>query len=285
MARDAELPVGRLVAVVAAQCPLETDELVLERVLAATASLADRYSAAEHRAGALDALAAAAVAQLATSPAALVWVRCLASTARQPQHLDVLAELLDGERQVPGLVIDVELRWLLVARLAAHGRAGRAQIDATLELDPTDAGRRRATACLAAQPTAAAKADTWTAAMEDSTLSRATLFAALGGFSAGHFGAGGFHAGGRDQESLTRPYIASYLEAIPRVWEQRDYEMARVITEGLFPHEPGDGQTVEAVERVIARPDLPVNCRRILMEGRDALVRACAARAADRAPA
>jgi aminopeptidase N len=283
MTRDAELPVSRLAATVAAQCPLEPDQLVLERVLAAAASMADHYTADEHRAGTLSLLADTALDQLArTSPAPLIWARCLATTARQARHLDVIAAVLGGERAVPGLTVDVELRWLLLARLVTHGRAGPAQVDAALELDPTDQGRRRATACLAAQPTASAKAKTWAAAMQDSSLPRATLLAALAGFTTGHFAGGGFHAGGRDQAALTDPYVAPYLEALPRVWKERDYEIARVITDGLFPREPADQHTVAAVEDAIAQPAVPLNCRRSLMEGRDGLVRAAAARAADR---
>jgi aminopeptidase N len=155
---------------------------------------------------------------------------------------------------------------------------------ATLEVDPTDAGQRRADACLTARPSREAKAEAWAAAVEGSSLGRARLQAALGGFTAGLFSAGGFHAGGRDQVTLTSPYVAAYLKAVPAIWTEREYEVARVITEGLFPDEPADAATIASVERLIDGGELQVNCRRILMEGRDGLVRARTARAADAGP-
>jgi aminopeptidase N len=176
--------------------------------------------------------------------------------------------------------VDVELRWLILARLATQGRAGAAEVMAALELDPTDAGERRADACLSARPSHQAKAEAW-AAVQHSSLPRARLQATLGGFPAGLFSGGGFHAGGRDQVALTEPYVAAYLKAVPDIWAEREYEVARVITEGLFPHEPADAATAASVERLIDGGDLQMNCRRILMEGRDGLVRVCAARAAD----
>ncbi|MEO8899188.1 MAG: aminopeptidase N [Candidatus Dormibacter sp.] len=281
MTRDAELRAGAFVAAVAAQTLLETNELVLERLLAAAVAVAERHTADEHRATALASLATAALARLPTTPAPLVWARCLASTARDKVGLDTLQSLLDGELEIAGLDVDVELRWLLLARLATQGRAGAAEILATLDLDPTDAGERRADACLAARPSAQAKAETWAAAVQRSSLSRARLQAALSGFTAGLFNAGGFHAGGRDQVALTMPYVDAYLKAVPEVWRVREYEIARVITDGLFPAEPADAATIASVERLIDGADLQVNCRRILMEGRDGLVRARAARAAD----
>ena len=57
--------------------------------------------------------------------------------------------------------MDAELRWAILRRLAATGRAGDAEIDAELRRDATDAGRRHAAACRAAIPDAAHKAAAW----------------------------------------------------------------------------------------------------------------------------
>ena len=43
--------------------------------------------------------------------------------------LDLVAGLLDGTAHVPGLVVDTDLRWSLLGRLVAMGRAGEAEID------------------------------------------------------------------------------------------------------------------------------------------------------------
>lgn len=281
MVRDAQLPAGEFVAAVATQSALESDDLLLERILALAVGVADRFSGDRRRPAALTGLASVAAAQLNSTRTPLLWARCLAATARDDAHLDLLQGLVAGDLAFPGLDVDVELRWMLLARLAAAGRAGASEIEAALELDPTDAGHRRAIACLAARPLEVAKTQAWAEAIEGGSLSRARLAAALSGFASGLFAAGGFSAGGRDQAALTHPYATRYLRVIRTVWETRDYEMARVITEGLFPHEPVDVPTVRAVEELIDGPNLALNCRRILMEGRDSLVRAGAARLAD----
>ncbi len=54
-----------------------------------------------------------------------------------PDQLDFVADLLAGSAALPGLAIDTELRWALLRRLAATGRAGDAEIDAELRRDPT----------------------------------------------------------------------------------------------------------------------------------------------------
>src|SRR6202034_3482216 len=59
----------------------------------------------------------------------LAWAQLLGWTATTPDQLDLLAGLLDGSQLIDGLAIDTELRWRLLQRLAAVGRAGDAQID------------------------------------------------------------------------------------------------------------------------------------------------------------
>lgn len=85
----------------------------------------------------------------------------LSWTAVTPEQLDTLAGLLDGSVWIEGLTVDAELRWALLQRLAATGRAGDAEIDAELDRDSTDEGRRLALACRAAIPDDAHKAEAW----------------------------------------------------------------------------------------------------------------------------
>ena len=281
MTRGAELDAASFVSSVVAQAASETNDLVLERVLAAAVAVAERLTSAANHRPALAVLANLAADQLSRSRSPLIWARCLAASARESEQLALLERMLTGGHEVRGLDVDDDLRWLALARLATEGRAGPVEIDAQLERDPTDSGQRRAAACLTARPAADAKDEAWSMAFDDRPLSRAHLATALGGFTAGLFTAGGFHAGGRDQAALTGPFVDRVLEAVPSVWAERDYEVARVITDSLFPHEPADGPTIAAVEAVIARPGLPVTARRALLEGRDALVRARDARAVD----
>ena len=91
----------------------------------------------------------------------LAWAQMLGWTATAPDQLDLLAGLLDGSEVIEGLAIDTELRWRLLRRLAAMGRAGDAQIDAELTRDHTNAGQRHAAACRASVPDAEHKAAAW----------------------------------------------------------------------------------------------------------------------------
>ena len=100
----------------------------------------------------------------------LAWAQLLGWTAVTPDQLDLLAGLLDGSAAIPGLAIDTDLRWTLLARLAATGRAGDAEIDAELARDETDAGQRHAAACRAAIPDAEHKAAAWVLLAESEDL-------------------------------------------------------------------------------------------------------------------
>ena len=90
--------------------------------------------------------------------------------------------LLDGSAYMDGLIVDTELRWRLLHRLASRGAAGPAEIDAELRRDATDAGERRAATCRAAIPEAAAKEAAWQAIVSG-TLPNATFRATLNGFA------------------------------------------------------------------------------------------------------
>ena len=109
-------------------------------------------------------------------------LQAFASLATSPGDLALLAGLLDGSAQLDGLVVDTELRWRLLHRLASQGAAGPAEIDAELRRDATDAGQRRAATCRAAIPEAAAKEAAW-AAIVSGTLPNAMFRATLNGFA------------------------------------------------------------------------------------------------------
>src|SRR5215470_5923623 len=53
----------------------------------------------------------------------LAWAQLFGWTATTPGQLDLLAGLLDRSSVLPGLVMDTELRWALLQRLCAVGRA------------------------------------------------------------------------------------------------------------------------------------------------------------------
>ncbi|HEX3605385.1 MAG TPA: aminopeptidase N [Candidatus Dormibacteraeota bacterium] len=271
MTRDAELPASRWVVLVTEHAAAEDDIGTMQRLLGQAELAADLYADPHHRGALRERLATRAEAALdAAEPGSdvqLAWARTLISTAAG-ERLAFVRALLDGTTQIAGLVVDTDLRWHIVATLAAAGAAGRELVDAELERDPSDIGRRRAAGALASIPDPAAKREAWERVTTDRELPLATLGAIMGGF----------HRPG--QEELLRPYIDPYVELLPEIWRDRATEEAMALTGGLYPTWIVDQSVVAAADRALAL-GLPATADRILAENRDRTLRAMRARAAD----
>jgi aminopeptidase N len=87
----------------------------------------------------------------------LAFTRAFVLSACSADHLDIVQGLLDGSQAWPGLVVDTDLRWFMLQRLAAHDRIDEARIDAELASDDTAAGRRQAAVARASRPTMQAR--------------------------------------------------------------------------------------------------------------------------------
>jgi aminopeptidase N len=172
-----------------------------------------------------------------------------------------------ADRIPPGLVVDTELRWLVLRRLAALGRAEVDRLDAELRADATAAGQRQHAAALAARPLAAAKEQAFAVLTEQAELSNDLARAVAGGFWQ------------HGQEDLLRPWAARYFAALPGIWASRGPAVALQITRLLYP-QLDEPETLTRTDDVLADPDLPAGCRRILLERRDEIARALRARAA-----
>jgi aminopeptidase N len=228
MVQEAELSVPAFVRLVAAGMAQEPS-ISMVQTLHGTAArmlrvMADPLWVPEGR----KQLAAEAVRLLhAAQPGSdhqLAWAQLLGSTATRPGELDLLVALRDGSTEVPGLAVDTELRWTLLARLAVAGRAGDAEIDAELKRDPTDAGKRHAAACRAAIPDAAHKAAAWALLAESDKLGVQGALAVADGLLQ------------PEHADLLAPYAHRYLEVLPRIWSSRDEHFRRVLGQVLFPY-------------------------------------------------
>ena len=274
MVRDAELATRRWVGLVVAHAPGEADDATLSRLVTQAASAADIFGDPANRPAARAALAAMARSGLDSaepgSDRQLIWARLLVSVTDGPDWEAFARGLLDGTVEVAGLEVDTDLRWHVVAALAAAGADQDAvTVRAELDRDPTDIGERRAAAALASRPLAEAKQEAWQR-LTGEELPLALLRAVAGGFRQHH------------QEPLLAPYVEPYLAALPGWWEERRPEEALALAGGLFPGTVVDSSTVAAVAAVLTEGSSPGPVRRILLEGRDGLERALRARAADR---
>jgi aminopeptidase N len=90
---------------------------------------------------------------------------------------------------------------------------------------------------------------------------------------------GGFQQPG--QRDILEPYRERYFDALEGVWATRELEVALGFTNGLYPRVVIEEQTVAATDRYMQakRPAAPL--RRMLVEGRDDVLRALRARAKD----
>ena len=202
----------------------------------------------------------------------LAYVRAFASVALSQADLALLSGLLSGTKQIEGLRVDTELRWTLLRRLVSRGACGDADIDAELARDATDAGERHAATCRAAIPSPANKRDTWETLISGK-LTIAMFRAVLAGFA------------DPDQQDLTAPYCPDYFAVIGDVWQDWSSAIAQDFVEGAYGICPITRDTVEATDAYLESATPPPSLRRLLIEGRDDVLRALRCQERDQAAA
>jgi aminopeptidase N len=279
MTRDGEMATRDYVQLVAAGAALETDIGVMQSLTRQALRALEIYADPSWAPQGYQALAAVARDALrAAAPGSdyqLAWAHALLGSTTGDEDVAFLRGLLEGRDVPDGLAVDEELRWSIVQTLSALGAFSRGEIEAELERDPSAAGQRSAATARALQPTAEAKAEAWRLAVEDDSLANAMQEAVIAGFA---------H---RTQGPLVAPYVQRYFAEVRGVWDRRTSELAQNVVVGLFPtwSSTVDEATVEAADSFLADQEVPAALRRLVGEGRADVLRALAARAADRAAA
>jgi aminopeptidase N len=273
MTRDAEMSARDFVALVLGAVDRETDIGVTQSVLRQAITALHSFAAPDHRERGLtvvaDRLIELGEAAAPGSDRQLAFVNVLAQVARTPAQLDLVAGLLSGTRQWPGLAVDADLRWTLLQRLVAMGRAGSDDVEQELDRDSTATGERRAAAARALIPTVEAKEAAWQAAVVEDSLPNALLGATVAGLAV------------PDHRELMRGFVDRYFDAAPGVYTQRTNETAQTIVVGLYPMWLIEPDTVTRTEKFLTRTDLQPALRRLVEEGRDSVTRALRAQAFD----
>jgi aminopeptidase N len=270
MVQQAELAVPDFLAMLTASMPGETSVAMLAFLHGQAEQLMVQFADPRWVPAGRQQLAEAA-ATLLTSAAPgsdhqLAWAELLGRTATSPGQLDLIGGLLEGSTSVPGLPVSVGLRWPLLQRLAAAGRAGEANIEAELAADATDAGRRSAQACLAAMPDAGHKEAAWEL-LTGGRLDSESVIAIGRAFRLPE------HAG------LLAPYTGRYFTAMENIWARGSGRMPALIAEMLFPHAAASPELEQRIGEFLAAAPRNPGLARVLTERADIVRRALLSRA------
>ncbi len=208
----------------------ESAASVVEPYLRMLADAAELWAPEEQRRD-LQAVAARACRTLAAEP------------VRREVALRTLARCADGEdltwlRDQVGDHVD--LGWRFAARAAELGEDTDAAVAELLARDPDPDAWVRALVVRAAKPDAAAKAEVWTALLEERRVP-------IG--MAGQVGTAFWRAG---QDDLVAPYAERFLAALPRL-DDGGMIPAMVLTYRLFPTYAIDAVFLDRVEATLAQ--------------------------------
>ncbi|OUC96706.1 aminopeptidase N [Streptomyces swartbergensis] len=275
MTRDAELAARDYLSLVLSGIGKESDIGVVQSLHRQVKLAVDLYADPAAREALLARWTDATLAHLrAAAPGSdhqLAWARAFAATARTPEQLDLLDALLEGSKTIEGLVVDTELRWAFVERLAAVGRFDETEIAGEYDRDRTAAGERHAATARAARPTPEAKAEAWASVVDSDKLPNAVQEAVIAGFVQ------------TDQRDLLAPYADRYFEVVKDIWDSRSHEMAQQIAVGLYPTVQVSQETLDKTDAWLASAEPNAALRRLVSESRAGVERALRAQAADAA--
>jgi aminopeptidase N len=275
MLRDAELAARDYAVLACAGLPTEKDINLVTATLRQISSAIGLYADQAWAPTGWQLLADTARTCLAeTEPGSgfqLAWARALVSAARTDADLAILRGWLTGTGVPPGLAVDTDLRWTILNALVALGKAEPAEIEAELDRDRTASGVRAAALARALVPTAAAKEETWRLLTGADVLANSMQRAMLYGF---------YHPA---QLALTAPYVSRFFEVIDEIWATRDSEPAQEFMLLAYPTYYVDRDSIALSDAWLAAKGHPDALRRMVAEGRDAVVRAQRARAKDAA--
>ena len=231
-----ELPAGRFVDCVTAVLDRETNDGLVEPLLALAVEAAEFWCPDDERAGVLSRVAQACLRLARTPGRSVVATRSLARTAVTDDELDALTGLA-GQ--------DVDLQWRALIRSASVGRYDAAVVAALQVQDPDPEAWVRAFAVRSARPDPAAKQEAWDAVLEGRTVP-------LG--SVRELGSAFWQP---LQADLLSPFVDRYQQALPTMGDG-GMIAAMVASGSLFPRVGSDeadlGRLLEAAQEPAVHP-------------------------------
>ncbi len=274
MCRDGEMAARDYVRLVLGGVSSVRDISVVHTLLRQAGLAVRRFTDPAWQATGLE-LMASSLRSLLLSAAAgsdhqLAYARAFAAVAASPADLELLAGLMSGSAVLDGLAVDTDLRWILLHRLVSRGVGGPAEIDAELTRDATDAGERHAATCRAAIPSAEVKRDTW-----ETLVGGKLTIAAFRAMATGFIDP--------DQPELVEPYRDEYFGVLDEVWRDWSTAMAHDFVSGGYQVCATNAETVAVTDEFLAAAERPAALQRLIIEGRDDVLRSLRCQERDRA--
>ena len=262
---DAQLDPERVLDVVEAAVPTEPSDdafhYALRSLVGQVADLAD------DPAGALTRVHQAALRRLETAPAgSTLQLAAFQTAVRSAPGGHPLTAWRDGRDLPPGLELDLDLRWLVLVRLATLGRTDRDELRQHLEAEPTAVSRVAHVRAVASLPDADAKRFAWAHFTGETVAPNYEIEAA---------GTGMWRTG---QEELTREYVDRYFDELPGTVDVRAGWMLAEAGTWFFPSTSVDTRTLDRARALIGDPGLESSLRRVLVDSADDLARRLAIR-------
>ena len=262
MTRDGELPVARYTELGLVHVLAESNPELISQVLGNIGYATSHYLPTERRAAAGAALADRLWQLLAGvepgSDTQLALVRAVITVLAgvdAPSSATRLRAILDG--QVPGLLVDPDVRWATLTALAARDAVAPEELDAALASDHTMSGAVHHLGASHARPSTETKQDLWDKVRVVGAWSNDQLDALLAAWNA------------PGSEELIADWAPRFFEVLPQLWAEHPIEIANRLVRGLYPHTP---ETVSATDEVLA-DQIPGALRRVLLECQDQLRR------------
>ena len=271
--RDAEIPPREFIELVLGNISHETESTTVRTALSQLSLVARNYCAPAQRASVLEDVGSRMWVLAKDSPGGsdiqFQLVKAFAGLASTPEHADILQALRGGSRALPGLSIDTDLSWELLAGLALCGGATITDIDAALAEDNTSNGQQAAARARALLPAAADKRAVFDDLVSKDDTPNALVRALTLGF------------GVANDPQVLEPLVDEYFSMLETMWSQRTYKIAEYLAEGLYPGALVSQELVEKSRHWLDNhPTIPA-LRRIVQENLAGVERAMRVQALD----
>ena len=185
----------------------------------------------------------------------IMWSRVMIGAAQNVAHITESLSLVDNGTGIDGFELDQDMRWSLVTKATAYGiEGGYERLEAELERDGSDRGRRAAERIHTSRADEAVKAEAWSRYQEDTDVSLQMLTASMHGFW------------WKPQAELLAPYIDRFFDDIEDVFADKDKEYASRFFGALYPAQmDASDHVIERSESVLDElgADQPVLARQL----------------------